>query len=141
MRKVMVFGVFDRLHDGHRHFLHQAKREGDWLVAVVTPDHIVHQLKGYMPEEHVGDRMEMLHREGLADQVIEGDVELGMWSVLRNHKPHVVALGYDQEALRIEIEATMDQWMWSVELVTMEPHKPEQLHSHIQRAHARGKKR
>lgn len=139
MRKVMVFGVFDRLHDGHRHFLRQARTEGDWLVAVVTQDHIVHELKGYMPEEHVGDRMEMLHREGLADQIIEGDLELGTWDVLRVYRPNVIALGYDQEALRTEIEATVGQWNWSLEILAMQPHKPEKLHSRIQRAHARGR--
>lgn len=134
MRKVMVFGVFDRLHDGHRHFLRQARSEGDWLVAVVTPDHIVHQLKGHMPEEHAGDRMELLNREGLADQIIEGDIELGSWDVLRNHKPHIVALGYDQDALRTEIEATVGQWGWALEVLMMQPHKPATHHSRINRA-------
>jgi cytidyltransferase-like protein len=135
----MVFGVFDRLHDGHRHFLRQARTEGDWLIAVVTPDHIVHQLKGYMPEEQMGDRIEMLHREGLPDQVIEGDLELGTWDVLRSHKPNVIALGYDQDALREEIEATVGQWGWSLEVVMMAPYKPETHHSSIRRAHARGR--
>ncbi|MEY4731557.1 MAG: hypothetical protein RL681_503 [Candidatus Parcubacteria bacterium] len=133
MRKVMVFGVFDRLHDGHRHFLRQARVEGDWLVAVVTPDHIVHELKGGMPEEHIGDRMEMLNREGLVDQIVEGDAELGTWDVLRNHRPNIVALGYDQEALRTEIEATVGQWGWWLEVLIMQPYKPETHHSSIRR--------
>ena len=133
MRKVMVFGVFDRFHEGHRHFLRQAKTEGDWLVAVVTPDHIVHELKGYLPEEHVGDRMEVLHREGLADRVVMGDPELGTWHVVRQHRPHCIVLGYDQGALQEEIERAAGNWNWFFDVLVVRPHKPETHHSSIHR--------
>jgi cytidyltransferase-like protein len=83
MQKVMVFGVFDGLHDGHREFLRHARGHGDYLIAVVTPDHIVHELKGRVPDEHEGDRIEKLWLEGLADRVVVGDSDLGTWQVVR----------------------------------------------------------
>lgn len=36
--RVMVFGVFDGLHPGHRAFLRQARKKGDKLIVVVARD-------------------------------------------------------------------------------------------------------
>ena len=43
-KKVMVFGVFDRLHPGHLSFLEQASKHGN-VVAVITRDDVVKALK------------------------------------------------------------------------------------------------
>jgi len=131
MKKVMVFGVFDGLHDGHREFLRSARREGDFLVAVVTPDHIVYDLKGYLPEQHAGDRAEHLHREGLADQVVMGDGEMSSWHVVRAHRPDVVALGYDQHELGRELELFLAGLGWQTEFRVMPAHRPEVFQSRL----------
>ena len=39
--KVMVFGTFDRLHDGHRFFLREAEKLGTTLFIVVARDSMV----------------------------------------------------------------------------------------------------
>ena len=134
MKKVMVFGVFDNFHDGHREFLRHAKRAGDYLIAVVAPDHVVHELKGHLPRHQLGDRMEHLSREGIVDKVIEGDHELGSWRVLRKYKPQVIALGYDQDKhLGDEIEAAIAHFNMDIEVRTMPAHKPETHHSSLVR--------
>ena len=133
MQKVMVFGVFDGLHDGHRHFLREAKRHGDYLIAVVTPDHIVHELKGHLPESHIGDRIERMIHEGFADRVVEGDHEQGSWHILRRHKPGVVAVGYDQDVLRKEIERVAADFGLDIEIKSVSAHKPETHHSSLKR--------
>ena len=46
MTKVMVFGTFDYLHEGHKDFFRQAKQYGDELVVVVARDETVKQIKG-----------------------------------------------------------------------------------------------
>lgn len=131
----MAFGVFDRLHEGHRHFLRSAKQEGDWLIAVVTPDHIVHDLKGHMPDEHEGDRMEHLRREGLADDIVLGDAEHdGSWRVVRRHRPHVIALGYDQKEMRGELDSFVGSLSWPLDVRVMPPHEPRQHHSSLRRS-------
>ena len=129
----MVFGVFDGLHEGHREFLHHAKREGDYLIAVVTPDHVVHELKGHLPDAHLGDRMERLLGEGLADRVTEGDPEIRTWHVVRRHKPDIIALGYDQNELLHELEEFIGALGLPVEVRVMPAHKPTMHHSSLLR--------
>lgn len=127
----MVFGVFDGLHDGHRSFLREARKEGEWIIAAVAPDHIVHRLKGRVPDRHEVDRMEALYNEGLADRVVLGDAELASWGVLRAYRPDVVALGYDQLSLQREIESFAGVLGRPLEVMLMSAYKPESLHSSI----------
>ena len=44
-KKVMVFGTFDGIHDGHRHFLREAKKQGEELIVAVSKDEVVQKLK------------------------------------------------------------------------------------------------
>lgn len=129
MRKVMVFGVFDGVHDGHRDFLRQAKALGDYLIAVVAPDTQVYELKGRHPASAVEERMEELYREDHVDRVIRGDDEMGSWRVVRRWKPDVIAAGYDQDDLRHALEMELGHFSWHAEIETLAPHKPEQYKS------------
>ena len=60
MKRVVVFGVFDKLHPGHNHFLHQAKLFGDELVVCLARDTIVAELKGRPPKHPEIERREMV---------------------------------------------------------------------------------
>ena len=131
MQKVMVFGVFDGLHEGHHHFFREAKRHGDYLVAVVPPDHIVHELKGELPHYHIGDRMERLRHMGLADEVVPGDDELSTWHVVRRHERSVVALGYDQAALFADLEAMLGSLNFDARIEVLPAHKPQEFHNRM----------
>src|SRR3989344_9091409 len=95
-KKVMVFGVFDGLHDGHKAFLKEAKSYGEYLIAVLTPDEVVAKLKRAFPKLTVAERFEHLRKADHVSAVIIGDAELGSWKVLESLRPHVIALGYDQ---------------------------------------------
>ena len=46
MKTVMAFGTFDLMHPGHEYFLRQAKKRGDYLIAVIARDSTVKKLKG-----------------------------------------------------------------------------------------------
>lgn len=129
MIKVMVFGTFDGVHEGHRYFLREARREGDSLTVVVARDMHVHDLKGRHPEYHEADRMELIRGEDGVDHVMLGDEELGSWQVIRQHKPHVIALGHDQKALRDELESTIGDFWWTPEIRVIAAWKPEQFHN------------
>ena len=129
MRRVMVFGVFDGLHDGHLHFFREARRHGDELIVVVTPDSVVELLKGKKPKENAEERVKSLLRSGEVHNVVLGDETLGSWNILHVHKPHVIALGYDQDNIKKELESLVFEW--SPELLVMEAHKPEELHSSL----------
>ena len=54
MRRVMVFGSFDPLHDGHRSLFRQARKHGDELVVVVARDVNIARLKGHAARAKIG---------------------------------------------------------------------------------------
>lgn len=98
-KNVMVFGVFDGCHEGHRYFLREAQQYGDELIVVVTHDSIVEQLKGKRPTHSLDERILCVKELGVADVVTAGDKELYSWRVLEKYQPDLVALGHDQDEL------------------------------------------
>lgn len=125
----MVFGTFDGVHDGHQSLFRQARQHGDYLIAVVAPDHIVEHLKGRAPHRTADERCEHLRDEDHVNEAVIGDEDLGSWEVIRRHRPDVVVVGYDQDELRKSIEASLETFNWHLELATAEAHKPEQYKS------------
>ncbi len=133
MKKVLIFGVFDGVHDGHRFLFAEARKHGDHLAVAVAQDAIVEQLKGHAPRRLLAERMEALHAEPLVDEVLAGDVMLGSYEVIKKYDPHIVALGYDQKALKKDLEAVhaIDRFFKAFEIVVIGAHHPEALHSAI----------
>ncbi len=99
-KKVMVFGTFDGLHEGHRYFLNEVRKLGGYLIVVVAHDEAVRQLKKREPRLKMGERVAAIQQVGLADQVVIGDAEQGGWEILKQHEPDLIAIGHDQQALR-----------------------------------------
>ncbi len=131
MKKVMVFGVFDGLHDGHRRMLKEAKALGDYLVVVVAQNHIVEHLKGHQPRLDLAERFAHLEAEDGVDQVLVGDAEHGTWEVVKNNKPDVIALGYDQATLKDDLESHLDKFDPKPEIVVLDAYEPNSFHSSI----------
>ncbi len=96
MIKVMCFGTFDKLHPGHRSYLEQAKRYGDYLIVVVARDERVKRLKGKLPSEKEEFRKKNLEELDIINKVILGNLE-NRFKVIEDEKPDVICLGYDQE--------------------------------------------
>ena len=95
----MVFGVFDGLHPGHRHFLREASLQCKELVVVVARDAVVERLKQKTPRRALTERMEEIRAFDERFIVVPGDDTEGTWSVLEAHRPDAVFVGHDQEAL------------------------------------------
>lgn len=104
---VMVFGVFDRLHEGHRDFLRQARAQGDELVAVVARDSAVRILKGKSPHENEETRRKKVSEDVHVFLAILGDETLGSYGVIAQYEPDIICLGYDQEGLKRDLEMRM----------------------------------
>jgi len=130
-KKVMVFGVFDGLHAGHHEFLHQAKQCGNYLIAIVTPDNVVQELKGKRPKLTIAERFEHLKDIDHVDAVVVGDNVLGSWYVLDLHRPKVIALGYDQIRLKDELERYFKNADWQADIKLMHAHEGDKYHSSI----------
>ena len=128
-KKVLVFGVFDRLHDGHRFFLTNAKELGTTLSVAVAPDKVVLTLKGTLPHTPLSERIQNLKASGLADEIFAGDELLGGWDILERIEPDIVALGYDQKALEEPLKAFISKHNLDIHIVTLEPLFDGTLHS------------
>lgn len=103
MKVVMIFGTFDGIHEGHRDFFHQAKELGDFLVVVLARDRTVFEIKKHFPKYSECVRWAMLFGEGLVDEVVMGD-EQDRYRVVREWKPDVICLGYDQYAFTEKLQ-------------------------------------
>lgn len=97
MRKVMVFGSFDGLHEGHRFMLSQAKIFGDFLSVVVARDSTMERTKGQCPTQGEEQRVEALRAVEGVDEVLLGD-PFDPYRIIEQQKPDVIALGYDQRS-------------------------------------------
>ena len=123
MAKVMVFGVFDGLHEGHKQFLTHARALGDYLCVVVAQDHVVEQLKGGLPNLNLAERFEHLETVDGVDQVLIGDHLTSAWQVVKEHKPDIIALGHDQEVLADDLKSHMSELGYTPHIEALEEYE------------------
>ena len=131
MKTVMIFGVFDGLHEGHKYFLSKAKKLGDHLIAVVTTDESVKKLKGNLPTVSFDKRQEGILKNDNVDEVVPNDRELYAWGVLDKHKPDIIAIGYDQTELKKALEDYIQKKGLKLELRVIPSFKPHQYKSSL----------
>ncbi len=129
---VLVFGVFDRLHDGHRFFLSEAAGLAEKLIVTVAQDHLIESRKGRLPEQSQEERVQAVQLNFPNAEVVLGDAVEHSWNVLRHAKPEVVALGYDQRELGIELEKLGAELGFRV--ITLPDHRGHELHSSLLRS-------
>ena len=93
----MAFGAFDVLHPGHERFLGDARALGDRLVVVVARDSTVERVKGAKPWFDERERLAAVRALECVDEARLGS-EGDRYEAIREVKPGVIALGYDQTA-------------------------------------------
>lgn len=70
MKKIITYGTFDMLHEGHINILKCAKKRGDYLIVGVTGDQYDRERGKLNVEESLEQRMENVRSTGLADKII-----------------------------------------------------------------------
>lgn len=70
MKKVITYGTYDLLHQGHINLLRRAKALGDYLIVGVTADSFDRDRGKLNVRNNVLDRVEAVKATGLADEVI-----------------------------------------------------------------------
>lgn len=133
LKTVIVFGVFDGLHAGHRNFLKQARTRAEYLIVAVALDKHVEALKKRVPVFSLEERMRELSEIGIPDKVVAGDEILGTWEVLKTYRPDGVIVGYDQEALQKALEQARTDLGLAFEIIMALPHAPEKYRSSLLR--------
>lgn len=131
IKKVLVFGVFDMLHDGHRFFLKEAATYGDSLTIVVARNKSVLLHKGKQPRQTEELRKQTLELSVPYATVVLGDETPGSFQILEQEQPSIIALGYDQDALR---DALLDYYRdrkYAPEIVLITGHREDELHTSL----------
>ena len=128
-KKVMVFGVFDRLHPGHIYFLEQAGEHGE-VIAVVARDSFVRVLKKKMPALGEEFRIGMVKATALVKDAVLGDRELGSYRIVKDIQPDIICLGYDQEALEQDLMIHIKKGtIPAIPLIKLSSFRPHVFHS------------
>jgi cytidyltransferase-like protein len=125
MNTALLFGTFDNLHEGHRSMLNDARMRADRLVVSLPPDDMVVALKGKSPMLPWSERKAALLESGLADEVIEGDREPGMYHVIETVKPDLIIIGYDQYELAADLARYLESTAQRIPIVRLAAYQPE----------------
>lgn len=127
MKRIMVFGTFDMVHEGHINFFTQARAlaADAHLIVSIARDSAVVRIKG-MPARHTEiERMRTVEENPLVDEVVLGD-EVGYIDHIKIAAPDVIALGYDQSGEYVaRLESDLRGANLMAKVVRLKPYKPE----------------
>jgi FAD synthetase len=104
---VLATGAFDLLHLGHVRFLEASKRKGGSaakLIVVVARDKTVLNRKGRMPILPEDQRRELVGSLRVVDRAILGHTHLDLLGVLRELRPDIICVGYDQKQIKASVK-------------------------------------
>ena len=131
-RVVLASGVFDLLHLGHVRFLEEAKRAGGRnarLVVIVARDSIVGKRKGEKPVMPENQRCALVASLRVVDCAILGFQKFNIGRVIDRIKPHVIAVGYDQEGIERTVRKYVEEKKLNVKIVRIGKFGEDELNS------------
>ena len=97
MKKVITYGTYDLLHQGHINLLRRAKALGDWLIVGVTNDNFDRERGKLNVRNNVLERVEAVKATGLADQIIIEDYVGQKIDDIQKYDVDIFAIGSDWE--------------------------------------------
>lgn len=97
MKKVITYGTYDLLHQGHLNLLRRAKALGDYLIVGVTNDSFDRERGKLNVRNNVLERVEAVKATGLADQIIIEDYVGQKIDDIQKYDVDVFAIGSDWE--------------------------------------------
>jgi len=125
MKKTMAFGSFDILHDGHKHYLKEAKSFGDYLIVVVARDSNIMRFKGKKPVNNEQQRLKNIKKLKFVDKAVLGNKQ-DILKVLEKYKPDIICLGYDQKTIdENKLKGELEKRSLKAKIVRCRPFKPE----------------
>ena len=118
----MVFGTFGILHQGHKYFLQQAKKYGNYLIVVISRDATVKQVKGKSPDNNEKQRQQAIIKSNLADKVVFGNLK-NKYAIIKKFKPDVICLGYDQRYFLSQLEDEIKKLKLNTKIIRLKSYK------------------
>lgn len=97
MKKVITYGTYDLLHQGHINLLRRAKELGDYLIVGVTNDNFDRERGKLNVCNNVLERVEAVKATGLADKIIIEDYFGQKIDDIQKYDVDIFAIGSDWE--------------------------------------------
>ena len=97
MKKVITYGTYDLLHQGHTNLLRRAKALGDYLIVGVTSDSFDRERGKLNVRNNVLERVENVRNTGFADEVIIEDYIGQKVDDIQRYGIDIFAIGSDWE--------------------------------------------
>ncbi len=95
MKKVLTYGTFDLLHEGHVNILRRAKALGDYLIVGVTSDAYDRYRGKLNVRQSVTERIAAVRDTGFADQIIIEEYEGQKIEDIKKYDVDIITLGSD----------------------------------------------
>lgn len=95
MKKVITYGTYDLLHDGHVNLLKRAKQLGDYLIVGVTADDFDKTRGKINVQQSLMERVESVKETGVADEIIIEEYEGQKIDDIRNYDIDIFTVGSD----------------------------------------------
>ncbi len=124
MKKVLVFGTFDILHEGHKYFLKKAKKHGNYLIVVIARDSTVEKVKNKTPKNNENERLKNIQKLDFVDKAVLGNLE-DKYSIIKKIKPDIICLGYDQTYFTENLENKLKEMRMECKIIRLKAYKPE----------------
>ena len=97
MKKVITYGTYDLLHQGHINLLRRAKELGDYLIVGVTNDSFDRERGKLNVRNNVLERVEAVKATGYADQIVIEDYVGQKIDDIQKYDVDIFAIGSDWE--------------------------------------------
>lgn len=97
MTRVITYGTFDRLHQGHINLLTRAKELGNYLIVGVTADSFDLSRGKINTAQSLSERIESIKNLEIADEIIVEEYEGQKIDDIKKYKIDIFAIGSDWE--------------------------------------------
>lgn len=130
--RIIVFGTFDGLHEGHLDFFKQARKlaERPFLIVSVARDTNVLKIKKKIPFLSEKKRVIFLKKCKLVDKVVLSGIKNHLPHIIRQY-PDIIALGYDQKAYVKNLKKDLKNKGVLVKIVRLKSYKEKVYKNHL----------
>ena len=135
MTRIMVFGTFDMIHQGHEDLFRQARAlaPNPYLIVSVARDVSVRRIKGAASRHSEDERLDAIARHALVDDALLGDIE-GHMQHIKAVNPDIIALGYDQMGEYVDhLEEELRAAHMHTQIVRLNAYQPEKFKTSLLR--------
>ena len=95
MKKVITYGTYDLLHQGHINLLRRAKELGDYLIVGVTADGFDHERGKINVQQTLVERIDAVKATGYADMIVVEEYEGQKIDDIKRYDVDIFTVGSD----------------------------------------------